>query len=178
MVYLFMAKGFEEIEAVTPVDLLRRVDVDVQIVGVGERLVEGAHGIVYQSDITEDEIDVNLIDMIILPGGTEGTANLENNDTVKKAITFCVENQKPIAAICAAPSILGKMGLLKNKKATCYPGLEHCLEGAVFGDKKVYADGLFITSKGPGTSMDFGLAIVEFLLGEETAKRLASQMQY
>ncbi|MBQ8921199.1 MAG: DJ-1/PfpI family protein [Oscillospiraceae bacterium] len=179
MIYIFLAEGFEEIEALTPADCLRRAGRDVRTVGIGGRIITGSHGIAVQADLTEDEIALDdALEMIVLPGGMPGTRNLQRNPAVRRAIQFCAEQERLIAAICAAPSILGEMGLLNGKTATCYPGFEPELTGCNAVAVPVYQDGRIITGRGPGAAMDFGLKLVAVLNGEQAAEKLASQMVY
>ena len=172
MIYVFLAEGFEEIEALTPVDILRRAGKEVLTVGIGQKTVTGAHGISVAADLDENELPGELSEMIILPGGMPGTKNLEASPVVQAAIDRALENNLPIAAICAAPTILGKRGLLRGKKATCYPGMEAELVGAILSDTPVAKDGNFITAAGMGVALPFSLALVSLLCGEETAERL------
>ncbi|MBE6593356.1 MAG: DJ-1/PfpI family protein, partial [Ruminococcaceae bacterium] len=149
MVYMFLAEGFEEIEALCPLDLMRRAGIAVTTVGVGGEYITGAHAITVRADISADEFDAhsfkNKTDMIFLPGGMPGTLNLEASEVVCDAIRSAYEESKYIAAICAAPSILGKMGLLIGKNAICYPGFEGYLEGATISDERVVLDGNILT---------------------------------
>jgi len=178
MVYVFLATGFEEMEALAPTDILRRAKVDVKTVGVTGSVVSSSHGVTVSPDLFIDDIklDENL-DMIVLPGGMPGTLNLEGNDKVQKVIDYCSENDKFIAAICAAPSILGHKGLLKGKKATCFPGFEKDLDGAELVDSLVAADGKIITGKGAGASIEFGLKLAEVMTSPEVAAHLRSSLQ-
>jgi len=179
MIYVFLAEGFEEIEALTPVDCLRRAGKTVQAVGVGGAVIKGAHGISVTADITADQIALDgSLEMIVLPGGMPGTLNLGQSEIVKHAIEYCVAEKRWIAAICAAPTILGKMGLLRGKKVTCYPGMEADLKGASYTHRSVVTDGKLITAKGPGAAMDFGLKLVETMLSKDVAKTLAGKMVY
>lgn len=173
MVVCFIANGFEEIEALTPVDCLRRCELDVLTVGIGSCIIRGSHGIAVVTD-TDDGMFVpsDDIDMLILPGGMPGTLNLEANKCVQATIDYCVEHNIPIAAICAAPSILGHKGLLEGKKAVCYPGFESELKGAEIADCKVAVDGNIITAKGMGAALDFSYAIIEKLISKERAELL------
>lgn len=174
MVLVFLANGFEEIEALTPVDCLRRCGVEVKTVGVGGKVITGSHGIKVFADVEDSEISLDgSLEMIILPGGKAGTQNLEASEAVSKAIDHCAENSVPIAAICAAPSILGHKGLLKGKKAVCYPGFEGELEGAeVLGDVPAVTDGNIITGCGMGAALEFSCEIIKKLLSEERAAQL------
>ncbi len=181
MVYMFLAEGFEEIEALCPLDLLRRAGVKVMTVGVGGKVIRGSHGIEVIADITTYEatalLNKNPADMVILPGGMPGTLNLQADETVNAFISHAKENDKYLAAICAAPMILGELGLLENKEATCYPGFEDKLRGAKISDKKVARDGKFITAKGMGVSLEFGLTLVSVLCGKEKADELFAAVQ-
>ena len=177
MIYVFLANGFEEIEAMAPVDCLRRAGKKVVTVGIGGKVISGSHNIPVTADITEEEVvfDKN-IEMIVLPGGMPGTLNLGQSETVQKALQFCAEQDKWIAAICAAPSVLGRAGLLKGKKATVYPGFEREMGGAKLSHDTVCTDGKIVTAKGAGVALDFGLKLVECLLGKEVRKSLAEKM--
>ncbi len=179
MIYVFLADGFEETEAITPVDLLRRAKKDVITVGIGKNNITGSHGITVLTDTTEDKIILdNNLEMIVLPGGMPGTLNLEANETVQKAIDFCIENNKIIGAICAAPSIPGHKGLLEGKNAVCYPGFEKELKGALIKDVPVVADGNIITSRGAGTAVDFGLKLIEVLDSKALSDSIKSSIVY
>lgn len=173
MVYVFLANGFEEVEAFTPIDYLRRCEVlDVQTVGVGGKMITGAHGITTITDLTVFDVEPEKIEMIILPGGMPGTINLEKSQQVQEIIDYCIENDKPIAAICAAPSILGHKGLLKNKNAVCYVGFEDELEGANVSFDPVKVDGNLITARGAGVANQFSFEIINFLLGERKVAKV------
>jgi 4-methyl-5(b-hydroxyethyl)-thiazole monophosphate biosynthesis len=176
-VYVHLAGGFEEIEALTVVDVLRRAEIDVQTVSVtGNKEVAGAHQIKVIADLLFEDADYSEAGMIVLPGGMPGTLNLEKHEgLIEKILEFQNEN-KWLAAICAAPSVLGKMELLKEKTATCYPGFEKYLEGAGFCENPVAVSGNVITSRGPGTAIYFALEIVRIIKGEETAKKLRESM--
>lgn len=177
MVYLFLANGFETIEALAVVDMLRRAKIDVKTVGVTGKIVASSHNIDVTADIEIDEFDVKNADAVVLPGGMPGTLNLEADKTVQGAVDYCVENKKYICAICAAPSILGHKGLLKGKEAICFPGFENDLTGAILSDKYVVTDGLIITARDAGVAVDFGLEIVKALKGEETAENVRKTIQ-
>ncbi len=169
MIYMFIAEGFEEIEALCPLDLMRRAGLDVTTVGVGSKEITGAHKITVKADITEREFDGKDAEMIFLPGGMPGTLNLAACNVVTDAVRAATESNAYIAAICAAPSILGDMGLLVGKRAVCYPGFEDRLVGADIPDKKVVLDGKILTAKGMGAALEMGLKIVEIFCGETTA---------
>ena len=172
MVYMFLADGFEEIEALCPLDLLRRANIEVKTVGIGSGTVTGAHGISVLADMADSELSDFCADMIILPGGMPGTLNLDASDTVHKAIDAALRNDSYIAAICAAPMILGARGILCGKEAICYPGFEEKLDGAKISSKRVVVDGKIITAAGMGVALDFGLELVALLCGKEKANTL------
>ncbi len=178
MVYCFLANGFEETEAIAPIDILRRCGIKVITVGIGEEIIAGSHGIAVIPDITEVELALTEdVDMIILPGGMPGTLNLEKSRTVQEAIDYCTKNGKFIGAICAAPSILGKKGILSGRKATCFPGFEQFLEGADYTGELVVRDGNIITAKGAGAAVGFGLSLAEALSGSEAAEKVREAIQ-
>ncbi len=178
MIYVFLADGFEEIEALTPVDFLRRCGCEVKTVGVGSQLIRGSHDIVVVTDILADEIQLDeKLDMIVLPGGLQGTLKLEKSEVVQSAIDYCVENNRKVAAICASPSILGHKGLLKGRKATCITGCEEELDGAeAHGEMPVVIDGNFITGRGAGVSSEFALALCAIMTSQEKSDKLAEKM--
>lgn len=177
MIYIFLADGFEETEAITPLDYIRRCEqLNVTTVGIGSKIIRGSHGIPIVCDITDDELVLENIDMIILPGGMPGTLNLEKSKTVIKCIDYCYNNGIYIAAICAAPSILGHLGLLNQKKAVCYTGFEDELIGAEVLDIPVCSDGKIITSRGAGTANQFAFEIIKTLCGEKRAELLISSV--
>ncbi len=181
MTYLFLAEGFEEIEALCPLDLLRRAGVKVTTVGVGAKVIRGSHGIEVIADMTtfeaEKALRSNPIDMVILPGGMPGTLNLKADPTVMRFLDEAVGTGKLVAAICAAPSILGERGLLAGREAICFPGFEAKLTGAKISDKKVVRDGNFITAKGMGVALDFGLALVAAMVDQAKADELRASVQ-
>ncbi len=179
MVYVFLADGFEEIEAFAPVDILRRAGIECQTVGVTGKTVTGSHAISVITDITADELDMDLLSAVILPGGMPGTTNLNSSDTVRKAVMYAAERGLLVAAICAAPSVLGHLGLLRGKKATCFPGFEPELTGAVYQDTPVCRDGNIITSHGAGAALDFAFAVLDALKGEKnTGRMLSNSMKF
>lgn len=179
MVYVFLAKGFEELEALAPVDVLRRAGVQVKTVGVTGKRVSGSHGISINCDITIYEATFEELDGIILPGGMPGTTNLEKDETVNKFIDYAAGNGKIIGAICAAPMILGHKGLLQGKNAVCFTGFEKELTGAHVLDRPAVRDGNIITGWGAGGAMDFALLYLEALYdNEEIAKKTARNMRY
>lgn len=177
MVYLFLADGFEEIEALTPVDLLRRAKIDVKTVGIGQKTVMGAHNIPVVADMACDEVQADF-EGVILPGGLPGTTNLEADPTVQKALCIAAENGKMIAAICAAPSIPGHCGLLQGKQAICYPGFEQELIGAEIAKVSVVRDGNMITAKAAGAATEFALEIIRYLRDDAAAQQIACAIHY
>ena len=172
MIYMFLANGFEETEAIAPLDIMRRAGLEVKTVGIGSKTVTGSHGIAVGCDLCEQEVDFDNIDGVVLPGGMPGTTNLAASATVNAALDKAAQNKKLLAAICAAPSVLGQKGLLKGKQATCYPGFEDKLLGACFTGESVAVDGNCITAWGAGAAIRFGFAIVEFLCGKQKAGEL------
>ena len=179
MIYVFLADGFEEIEALAPVDFLRRAGVQVQIVGVTGKACVGAHGIKVETDITVDEITLDAeLQGVILPGGMPGADNLDKSEYVHKALDYCIENNLIVSAICAAPFILGKKGILEGKNATCFPGFEEYLERANVLPDGVVTDGNVITAKGAGVAWEFGAAINAKITGEEKSKDVLRGIQW
>lgn len=179
MVYVFLAKGFEELEALAPVDILRRAGVIVKTVGVTGKRVSGSHGISVNCDITINDATFDELDGIILPGGMPGTTNLEKDETVNKFIDYAAEQGKIIGAICAAPSILGHKGLLHGKNAVCFTGFEKELTGARVLDRPAVRDGNIVTGWGAGGAVDFALLYLEAISdNEELAKKIARNMRY
>lgn len=175
MIYIFLANGFEETEMIFPLDLMRRARLEVKTVSVtADEIVTGSHGIGIKADTTvfADDYDVTKADMFMLPGGMPGSLNLEASDEVQKAIAYAVENDKYLAAICAAPMVLGKAGALKGKKAVCYPGFEKHLIGATNTADRCVVDGKIITAIGCGAAMELGLKIVSELCGKDVAESI------
>lgn len=174
MIYVFLANGFEEIEALMPLDLLRRAGLEVRTVAIGDdHKVTGAHGISVIADIKDTEFCDVMPSAVILPGGMPGTSNLEESATVALTIHDTLQQDGLVCAICAAPSILGNAGYLKGKNATCFPGFEQYLDGAQITDARVVRDGNFITAKGMGCATEFALAIIEAIAGKEKADEIA-----
>ncbi len=178
MIYCFLADGFEEIEALATVDIIRRAGLDLKTVGIGDKVICGAHGIKVECDIAEAEVvlDENL-KAVILPGGMPGTLNLENNCTVQSAIDFAFKKSIYLCAICAAPLILGHKGILRGKSAIAYPGFEKELEGAYISENHVVCDDVIITAKGAGVAVDFALEIVSALCGKDTSEKIREAIQ-
>lgn len=177
MIYVFLAQGFEEIEAISVVDVLRRASCEVKTVAVGsDNFVVGANKIKVVADLKKEDMDLSKVSGVVLPGGMPGAVNLLNSPAVLNAIRHCYENKKLIAAICAAPMILGKLNLLEGKKATCYPGFEKELLNSKVSDERVCIDGNIITAKGPGVAVEFALKIVEYVVGKNEADVVKSSM--
>ncbi len=178
MVYVLLADGFEEIEAIEPVDILRRAGIEVRTASIKrDAEVTGAHGIKVTADMLITDIEPADMELLMLPGGA-GHELLDASNEVHYLINEAVIRGKYIAAICAAPSILGKKTILSGKKATCFPGYEKYLYGAVLSDSKVVSDNKIITARGAGAAADFGFRIVEILKGKSVADELKEQMQY
>ncbi|MGN0495168.1 MAG: DJ-1 family glyoxalase III [Lachnospiraceae bacterium] len=177
--YLFFATGFEEVEALTVVDILRRGGVDCKTVSVtGDYDVTSSHNVTVRADLVFEHQDLNDGDMIILPGGIPGTPNLKAHTGLEALIRRYDSEGKYLAAVCAAPTVYGEMGLLKGKDATCYPGMEDGLLSANKKTDKVVCDGQFITSRGMGTCVDFGLTLLEKLTDKETADAIGRKIVY
>lgn len=176
-ILLFLAEGFEEIEAVAPIDVFRRAGIDVTTVSVADSLiVTGANNIGVKADVVFADADFSGTYLLYLPGGLPGTTNLDSHAGLKKLIESHAAKGGVIAAICAAPSILGKMGILNQKEAICYPGFESMLTGATISTSSVVKSGNILTAKGPGLAIPFALRIVEELKGKEVAQQVASGM--
>ena len=177
-VFLFLADGFEEIEAMAPVDIFRRAGIEVMTVSVSnEKLVRGAHNISILADCLFSETDFSENDLLYLPGGMPGTKNLDAHDGLKNLLLKQAGNNKKIAAICAAPLILGKLGLLIGKEAICFPGFEYQLTGAVLSKEKIVKSGGISTAKGAGVAIQFSLKLVEELKGKQAADKIAESIQ-
>ncbi len=177
MLYMFFAPGFEETEAIASLDVIRRAGLDVRSVGVGSKRITGAHNISVNCDMDAEEATFTGLDGVILPGGMPGTVNLENSERVIEAVDFCALNGKMIAAICAAPMILGKRGVLRGKSAVCYPGFEKYLDSADIPDKFVVTSGNIITAKGMGSAVEFGVEIAAYFKGREFADELRDTLE-
>lgn len=178
MAYVFLAEGFEEIEALTPVDILRRGGVAVKTVGIGGKVITGSHGIPVTCDITEEEVKPEEIDMMILPGGIPGTPNLAASLTMQEGLVYAAQENLWIAAICAAPSVLGENGILHGKKYTCYPGFEDDEKfHGTYTAAPLQQDGKVITANGAGNAFLFGLYLLAALTDEEKAMEVGRAMQ-
>ena len=176
-IYVFLAEGFEEVEALTPVDVLRRAGLPVKTVSVtGVLTVNGAHGVPVIADMVFEEVKEADAEMIVLPGGLPGATNLDAHQGLSDLIMAFAEAGKPLSAICAAPSVLGQAGLLNGYKATCYPGFEQFLTGATVTGDNVTVDRNITTGKGPGAAISFATAIITQIAGEEKAREVTSGM--
>lgn len=179
LVYTFLAEGFEEVEALTVVDLLKRASIDTKMVSISDRYeVTGSHGITVKADLLFEETDMEAATLLFLPGGVPGTPNLAAHEGLKNAITAFHCQEKRLAAICAAPSIFGEMGILDGRKATCYPGYEKVLRGALCEGDGVVTDGHITTGKGMGTAIAFGLELITQLKGKDISDDIAEKIQY
>ena len=175
-VAVLLADGFEEVEAITPIDFLRRAEVETIIVGVTGGLVTGGHDICVQSDMRIEQITdgfISGLDGVLVPGGTKGAENIAANERAMGLIRLCLDSGKLVAALCAAPGVvLGANGLLAGRYFTCYPGFETRVIDGKFSEDRVVVDGNIITSRGPGTAAEFALAIIRYLVGEEASSNL------
>jgi 4-methyl-5(b-hydroxyethyl)-thiazole monophosphate biosynthesis len=174
-----LAEGFEEIEAVTIVDLLRRADIEVRTASLAEREVTGSHGITVVADARLDEVDAGEYDMIVLPGGMPGTTHLKSDPRIIRLLRQFAESGRYTAAICAAPSVLAHAGLLEGRKATSYPGFltSDSAPGIRLSEDPVVVDGKVATSRGPGTAVPFGLALIELLEGSQVRRAVQDRLQ-
>ena len=179
MVYVFLANGFEEVEALAQVDILRRAGLGVTTVSVtGHKHVEGAHGVQVMADELFEKVDYTDATAMILPGGMPGATNLANHSGLCEIIKVAYRNNAVVAAICAAPLVLGRLGLLRDKRATIYPGMESEINGAVITHALVECDGRIITGKGPAAAFAFAYTIVDALMGRGASDRIATGMLY
>lgn len=179
MIYVFLATGFELVEALAPVDILRRAGAQVKLVGVDGPAVTASNGVTVQADLPIAQITYEGLEAVVLPGGLPGTLNLEKSPAVQAAVDHCVEKGKVVGAICAAPSILAHKGLLAGREATAFPRFQPDLEagGARLSEKYVCQDGPFITGRGMGVSTEFGLALAAALVSPEEASRVRASIQ-
>ena len=177
MVYMLLGTGFEETEAIAPLDLLRRAGVEIATVGVTGKTVYGSHHIGIEADILIGEMDLTNLDMIILPGGLGGVASARSSREALDALKFAWDNGKFVAAICAGPTILADLGITDGKHTTCYPGCEDGMGNAVMAENAaVVQDGKLITGTSAGCAIPFGLKLIEALKGTEEAERIAKQI--
>ena len=177
MVYMLLGTGFEETEAIAPLDLLRRAGVEVLTVGINGKIIKGSHGIGIEADIVLSEMDLTNLEMIILPGGLGGVASIRASQDAMDAVKFAADNGKFTAAICAGPTVLADLGITDGKQATCYPGCEDGMGNACMADNRAAVrDGLVITGTSAGCAIPFGLALIEALKGSEAAEKIAKQI--
>ena len=177
MVYMLLGTGFEETEAIAPLDLLRRAGVDVATVGINGRIIKGSHNIGVEADIELGEMDLTNLEMIILPGGLGGVASCRASEGAMNALKYAWDNGKYVAAICAGPTVLADLGITTGMNATCYPGCEGGMGSAfLIEDAAVVVDENLITGTSAGCAIPFGLALVEALKGTETAEAIAKQI--
>ena len=178
-VYAFLAEGLEEVECLAVVDVLRRSEVDVTMVSItGAMEVTGSHGIRFMADALFEEVNPNVADVLFLPGGMPGTNNLKAHEGLREAIERANKQGRRVAAICAAPSVLGSMGLLKGRTATCSPGFEEQLTGVSYTSQGVVTDGNITTSRGLGYALDLGLELIRLLQGPQQAQKIAASIQH
>lgn len=179
MIYVHMAEGFEEVECLTIVDVLRRAQIDAKTVSVtGNRMVRGTHGVNIEADLLFEEADYDACEMIVLPGGMPGASNLGAHPGLTEKIREFAKAGRKLAAICAAPMVLAACGVLEGKKATIYPGMEEELAGSQATGQAVTRDGEVITGKGPALAMEFALALVEAVCGAETRNEVAAGLLF
>ena len=176
MVYVLLGTGFEETEAVTPIDLLRRAGVSVATVGIGGKVITGSHGIPVAADIELGQMDLTDLDMIVLPGGLKGVASIKGCQAALEAVRFAWENGRFVAAICAAPTILAELGITDGRRATCYPGCEDRMGNANMVCVPAVTDGKLITGTSAGCAVPFGLALIAALKGQSAAQAVAEQI--
>lgn len=177
---VFLADGFEEVEGLAPIDMCRRAGIEVTTVSIGDsKDILGSHDIIIKADRLFDEVNYDEMDMLLLPGGGKGTENLENCGKLLDLLRKADSEGKKIAAICAAPRVLGKLGLLKGQKAVCFPGNEEYLKGAeIAAGEKAVISGRFVTARGMGAALEFGAAVIESLIGREKAEEILSKIQF
>ena len=176
MVYILLGKGFEEIEAVGPLDILRRGGVEAAFAGIGGMSVKGAHDIVVNCDVALEDIEEGNVDMLVIPGGLGGVESIMNSRTAMELIKNAGERGIALAAICAGPSVLHKLGLLNGIKAVCYPGMEEEMPGVQFGENAACIDGKIITGRGPGAALEFGFEILRYFNGDKVVEELRKSM--
>ena len=178
MVYIILGTGFEPIEAVAPCDILRRGGVEVKLAGVGGTMIRAAHGITVQADCTVDEIDLQELELILLPGGMGGVRSMLGCERVKQIVNDAWQAGRFVTAICAAPTILAELHITDGRRAVCYPGLEGQMGAALMQDADAVRDGTLITGRAPGAAYEFGFALLEALRGAETAQAVKEGLVY
>ena len=177
MVYMLLGTGFEETEAVAPLDLLRRAGVNVQTVGLNGKIIYGSHNIGIEADIEIGQMDLTDVEMIVIPGGLGGVASIRACHEAMDALKFAADNGKFVGAICAGPTVLADLGITDGKNATCFPGCEDGMGSAVMqADKAAVRDGKIITGTSAGCAIPFGLALIEALKGADMAEKIAKQI--
>ena len=176
MIYMFLGTGFEETEAIAPLDLLRRAGLQIMTVGLTGKVIYGGHGIGVEADIEIDQLDLTDLEMVILPGGLGGVASIRACRKAMDAIRFAYENGKYTAAICAGPTVLADLGITDSKKATCYPGCEGQMGSAIMVEAAAVTDGKVITGTSAGCAVPFGLELIAALKGREAADSIAKQI--
>ncbi len=178
MVYIILGKGFEEIEAIAPCDILRRGDVEVKFAGIDTLEVTGSNGITVKADLPVEEMDLENMEMVILPGGLGGVHSILGSEKAMSAVKYAYESGKFVAAICAAPTILAGLGITDGKKAVVYPGMEDRMGSAIMQNTDAVADGKIITGRAAGGALDFGYLLLETLKGAEVAEQVRTGMHY
>lgn len=176
MVYVLLGTGFEEMEAIAPIDLLRRAGISVLTVGVDGKAITGSHGITVEADITLDQMDLTELEMIVLPGGLGGVATARSSQPALDALRFAYENDKYVAAICAGPTVLAELGIIGTSPATCYPGCESGMGDAAVVEAPWVTSGKLITGASAGCAIPFALALIEALKGKDEASRIEKQI--
>ena len=178
MVYILLGTGFEEIEALAPCDILRRGGVQVALVGVNGPEITGGHGITVRADLTVEQLDRAQLEMIVLPGGLGGVQAIGASPAAMEAVSWAYAHDKWVAAICAAPTLLPRLGISQGKRCVCYPGMEDQVEGAEMVKANAVRDGRLLTGRGPGAALDFGFLLLEALRGSEVAAQVKAGMVY
>ena len=178
MVYIILGKGFEEIEALAPCDILRRGGVEVRLAGIGGKRITGGHGITVEADITVEEICRRGLEMIVLPGGLGGVQSIRDSEAALQAVQNAWQDGKFVAAICAAPTVLAELGITDGKTAVCYPGMEQEMGHANMTDLPAVRDGNLICGKAAGTALEFGLELLRALRGDEAAEKVQSGIHF
>lgn len=177
MVYMLMVDGFEDIEALEPLDIMRRAGISVKTVGIYDKKITSSHDVPVETDILIDDVNKDDMEMLVLPGGP-GHTNLDASEKAHELISYAYKNDIYLAAICASPSILGKLGILDGKTYTCFPGFEQFCKNGIFSGDKAVLDGKILTARGAGAAADFGFKMVDILKGEEASDKLRKEMQY
>ena len=178
MVYIILGKGFEEIEAVAPCDILRRGGVEVKFAGIGGLEITGGNGITVKADCTVEEMDLEAMELIMLPGGLGGVNSILGSEAALNAVKYAYENDRFVTAICAAPTVLAKLGITDGRQATVYPGMEDQMGSACMQDANAVRDGKVLTGRAPGAAYDFAYLLLETLKGAETAGKIRTGMVY